>query len=68
MTSYYLLEEEGTNILFPMMEDNINSNVAHNINYKCLCGSEEFNVFHSDEYETSARCIQCNRKQVVHSG
>ena len=36
--------------------------------YVCQCGFIAFNVFASGDYETTAQCIQCKRKSVVHSG
>ena len=37
-------------------------------NYRCLCGSELFNVFSSGDYETSARCKSCGIEDIIHQG
>lgn len=34
----------------------------------CLCGSDEFKVVRSSDYETSARCCNCGHIEVVHDG
>jgi hypothetical protein len=34
----------------------------------CECGSVDFEVFYTDDYETSVRCKSCGNWHVVHSG
>jgi len=35
---------------------------------KCMCGGTTFQVFHTGDYETSARCEGCGGWMVVHGG
>ena len=34
----------------------------------CFCGCDDFKVYYSDSYETSAECKNCGKFSVVHSG
>lgn len=34
----------------------------------CSCGSTEFHIIYTDNYETTAECVKCKTRDVVHSG
>lgn len=36
--------------------------------YICLCGGFKFMIISTDSYETTGKCLDCGRRDVVHQG
>lgn len=49
-------------------EDSIWTAIENGPLHRCTCGSTTFEVWASNDYETSARCTACKHSQVIHNG